>query len=81
MGDCEVCSDLKPVSDLHNKSVASDYNRIASDSGCYEQMEQLAPDNFTTSSHTVPDLPDSCDITHPKREPSTKAVFITRVLL
>lgn len=81
MDDCEPCSGLKPASDLCNKSVASDFNRIASDPGCYEQMEQLAPDNFTTSSHTVPDLADSCDITHLKHEPSTKAVFITRVLL
>lgn len=81
MGDSEACSGLQPVSDLHYSSVASDFNRIASDSGCYEQMEQLAPDNFSTSPRTVPDLTDSCDITHPKREPSTKAVFITRVLL
>lgn len=77
MGDSEACSGLKLVSDLHNRSVASDFNKITSDSGCYEQTEQLAPDNFSTSSHTVPDLTDSCDTAHPKCEPSTKAVFIT----
>lgn len=72
MGACEACSGWKPVSDLRDKSVASDFNRIASDSGCQEQMEQLAPDIFTTSSHTVPDLTDSCDITHLKLSPPQK---------
>lgn len=79
--DCEPCSGLKRVSDLHNKSVAFDFYRVASDSHCCEQTEQLAPDNFTTFSHTVPDLADSCDITHLKHKPSTKAVVVTRVLL
>lgn len=42
MDNCEPASGLKSDSDICKKNLATDFDLIASDSHCSEQMEQLA---------------------------------------